>query len=187
MAPAVVGASQLRGGDSPGPARNRDHCLNRSEVYALTREAINKRKHLGDVKGVCAHLFDDSFSAQSDYIRENLATAFIVVGDNCRERKHLGQHAARFDRVFSLKRRTLYDEYHASAGRYGDTKPCRKRRFSRAAQVRDQPAQQERLGDQSVQDSPLRKEKDLLPHQGVGGVRPGQENGQARQEEQSQQ
>nr|WAK98548.1 ORF45 Ld-lef11 [Lymantria dispar multiple nucleopolyhedrovirus] len=68
MAPAVVGASQLRGGDSPGPARNRDHCLNRSEVYALTREAINKRKHLGDVKGVCAHLFDDSFSAQSDYI-----------------------------------------------------------------------------------------------------------------------
>ncbi|UOQ18820.1 LEF-11 [Olene mendosa nucleopolyhedrovirus] len=155
---ATVGdaSTQLCGGDSQSPARNRDHCLNRSEVYALLREVINKRKHLGDVKNVCAHLFDDSFSTQSEYIRENLASAFIVVGDNCHAPKHLGLHAARFDRVFSLKRRTLYDEYYASAARYGDTaKPCRKRRFSRVAQIRNEPAQQERLGDMPVQDSAL--------------------------------
>nr|ANS70925.1 late expression factor 11 [Lymantria dispar multiple nucleopolyhedrovirus] len=191
-------STKLCDGHPERVARNRNHCLTRSEVYALLRETINKRKHCGDTRNVCAHLFDEAFVDQIDYIRENLATAFIVVGDNCKERKCLAQHDTRFDRIFSLKQRSLQSEYQLSANRYGERfrfesgqrqRRCRPRREHErlAAQVREQQSEQDRVRDNPVQNSVVRKKEDSLSHQSVGGAQCRQEDGEARQEEQPQQ
>lgn len=97
---------------------NQRCCVTRSEIYALVREVINKRKHLGLVDGVCDHLSDKGFVEQIKYIRENLNQAFISVSDNREQRKRLSNHVQRLNNIFHLNH-CLNKEYSHSISKYG--------------------------------------------------------------------
>ncbi|AKR17344.1 LEF-11 [Urbanus proteus nucleopolyhedrovirus] len=105
-------------GDSglQGIKKYNQQCLTRSEICALWREAINARKHSGDVRGVCDHLFEGDYKWQIKYIREKLEHTSIVCDDYC-TRKHLGAHSSKINRLFKSKK-TLLEEYNINAGRY---------------------------------------------------------------------
>ncbi|QHB21706.1 lef11 [Artaxa digramma nucleopolyhedrovirus] len=107
-------ASQNCVGDAAGIVESHKRsccCLTRSEVYALVREVINKRKHCDDVDSVCDHVNSVGFTTiQMKYIRENLKRAFIIVGDDCTQRKRLDLHARRLENIFNLNT-VLEDEY----------------------------------------------------------------------------
>ncbi|QWO71597.1 LEF11 [Orgyia pseudotsugata single capsid nuclopolyhedrovirus] len=99
--------------DSVGDATRADEhceCLTRSEVYALVREVINKRKHTNDTASVCDHVESVGFEAQTAYIRENLERVVISVGDGRPRRKHLSLHSRRLQNIFNLKV-NLEEEY----------------------------------------------------------------------------
>ncbi|QUJ09235.1 lef11 protein [Gynaephora ruoergensis nucleopolyhedrovirus] len=95
-----------RFGDASGnielKKRSSSWCLTRSEVYALVREVINKRKHFDDTDNVCDHVNSVGFSTQIKYIRENLEKAFIIVGDDCTQRKRLDSYTRRLENIFEL-------------------------------------------------------------------------------------
>nr|QGX02394.1 lef-11 [Mamestra configurata nucleopolyhedrovirus A] len=93
--------------DEPRPeAANVDHqrnsqcCLTRSEVYALVREVINKRKHHNLVTNVCDHVFDDGFEEQLKYIRANIK---------------------KINKIFKLNK-SLETEYKQSIDKYGSNR-----------------------------------------------------------------
>ncbi|QYC92765.1 Late expression factor 11 [Trabala vishnou gigantina nucleopolyhedrovirus] len=77
-------------------------CLTRSEVYALVREVVNKRKHTGHTRGVCDHMGTQEFQAQIEYIRKNLKGAVIIVGDDRQQNKRLEAHLQRLLNIFNL-------------------------------------------------------------------------------------
>ncbi|UJZ88975.1 lef-11 [Erannis ankeraria nucleopolyhedrovirus] len=96
---------------------NCEHCLTRSEVYALVRESINKRKHIGGYEGVCDHVNSIGFEAQIEYIRENLKTARIIVGDGYTQCKRLEPHLSRLNNIFNLNT-DLQAEYSFCINKY---------------------------------------------------------------------
>ncbi|AIU41267.1 lef-11 [Sucra jujuba nucleopolyhedrovirus] len=85
-------------------------CLTRSEVYALVREAINKRKHNNDTDGVCDHMDSSGFEAQIEYIRQNLKNTFIIANEDRARCKRIDIHLRRFNEIFK-KRNVLEEEY----------------------------------------------------------------------------
>nr|AOL57033.1 LEF11 [Chrysodeixis includens nucleopolyhedrovirus]AOL57174.1 LEF11 [Chrysodeixis includens nucleopolyhedrovirus]QGW49162.1 LEF11 [Chrysodeixis includens nucleopolyhedrovirus]QGW49442.1 LEF11 [Chrysodeixis includens nucleopolyhedrovirus]QGW49582.1 LEF11 [Chrysodeixis includens nucleopolyhedrovirus] len=105
--------------DEPSrPEKYSQCCLTRSEIYALLREIINKRKHTGDVTNVCDHVFDDGFATQFDYIRNNLDKALITVGGQRTQCKRVKCHHLKLKRIFHLNK-SLETEYQESSNRYG--------------------------------------------------------------------
>nr|QBI90251.1 lef-11 [Trichoplusia ni single nucleopolyhedrovirus] len=111
--------NQRYSNDEPSrPEKYSQCCLTRSEIYALLRETINKRKHTGDVANVCAHAFDDGFAAQFDYIRNNLDKALITVGGQRTQCKRVQCHHLKLKRIFHLNK-SLETEYEESSNRYG--------------------------------------------------------------------
>nr|AGE61291.1 LEF-11 [Chrysodeixis chalcites nucleopolyhedrovirus]AGE61740.1 LEF-11 [Chrysodeixis chalcites nucleopolyhedrovirus] len=100
------------------PEKYSQCCLTRSEIYALVRETINKRKHTGDVTNVCDHVFDDGFATQFDYIRNNLDKALITVGGQRTQCKRVQCHHLKLKRIFHLNK-SLETEYKQSSNRYG--------------------------------------------------------------------
>ncbi|ABI35709.1 late expression factor 11 [Ectropis obliqua nucleopolyhedrovirus] len=95
-------------------ARTIEHsqCLTRSEVYALLREVINKRKHENDHEGVCDHINSIDFQAQLDYIRQNIEKAYAIVGDGgVNTFKSFAPHLMKLENIFNLQS-TLEGEYH---------------------------------------------------------------------------
>jgi hypothetical protein len=103
--------------DAAGTEKYNQCCLTRSEIYALVRETINKRKHTGDVKNVCDHVFDRGFSTQIEYIRNNLDKALITVGGQRAQCKRLHSHGQKLNRIFKLNK-SLEDEYLESSTKY---------------------------------------------------------------------
>ncbi|AGR56780.1 lef11 [Hemileuca sp. nucleopolyhedrovirus] len=97
-------------GDASRIDENRECCLTRSEVYALLREVINKRKHFGLVDGVCDHVNSVGFQAQFEYIRKNIERVFVIDGDGRTQRKRLAQHISRLENLFKLNT-SLEEEY----------------------------------------------------------------------------
>lgn len=91
-------------------------CITRSEIYALLREVINKRKNGGDYNGICAHIFEDSFDQQIKYIRENIKSA-SVTADRDHNRKRLAPHRKRIEKTFNLNI-NLQTEYQESLRKY---------------------------------------------------------------------
>jgi agmatine/peptidylarginine deiminase len=92
-------------------------CLTRSEIYALVRETIMKRKHDWCVDGVCDHLLDSNFDKQMKYIRDNLKKARIFTGDSGRC-KRLFLHTQRLQNIFD-KNNSLEEEYNKCVAKYG--------------------------------------------------------------------
>ncbi|AIE47846.1 lef11 [Peridroma alphabaculovirus] len=92
-------------------------CLTRSEVYALVREVINKRKHGGDVANVCDHAFDAGFQEQLKYIRANIDKALITVGGERTQCKHLSVHVHKINKIFNLNK-SLEAEYKDAVSKY---------------------------------------------------------------------
>ena len=92
-------------------------CLTRSEIYALVRETIMKRKHDWLVDGVCDHLLDGNFDKQMKYIRDNLKKARIFTGDSG-QCKRLFIHTRRLQNIFD-KKNSLEEEYNKCIIKYG--------------------------------------------------------------------
>ncbi|AXS67693.1 lef-11 [Cryptophlebia peltastica nucleopolyhedrovirus] len=101
-----------------------ESCVTRSEIYALVREVINKRKHSGDYTGVCAHIFEEAFETQMKYIRDNLKSAFVIA-DCSQNRKRLVSHHKRIENVFNLNT-DLFTEYKRSSSRYNGASNTRR-------------------------------------------------------------
>ncbi|AUV65395.1 LEF-11 [Alphabaculovirus myunipunctae] len=93
-------------------------CLTRSEVYALMREVINKRKHCNQFTDVTAHVFDANFKEQLKYIRANIDRAVITVGGERKHCKRLSAHVKKINKIFTLNK-SLEAEYKSSIGKYG--------------------------------------------------------------------
>jgi Baculovirus LEF-11 protein len=98
---------------------NNQCCLTRSEVYALVREVINKRKHNNLVANVCDHVFDNGFSEQLKYIRANIDKALITVGGEHKHCKRLSAHVQKIDKIFTLNK-SLEAEYKSAVNKYGN-------------------------------------------------------------------
>ncbi|AIZ48685.1 lef-11 [Agrotis segetum nucleopolyhedrovirus B] len=92
-------------------------CLTRSEVYALVREVINKRKHNNLVSNVCAHVFEPGFAEQVEYIRANIDKALITVGGEHTHCKRLSAHVQKLNKIFALNT-NLETEYQAAVSKY---------------------------------------------------------------------
>ncbi|BAC67263.1 late expression factor 11 [Adoxophyes honmai nucleopolyhedrovirus] len=91
-------------------------CLTRSDVYALVKETINKRKHDGEFCNITAHIFDEGFEQQKEYIREKLSTASIVT--DCRQnRKRLALHRKKIESIFNIHT-SLQEEFNSCSRRY---------------------------------------------------------------------
>ncbi|AHH82617.1 LEF-11 [Buzura suppressaria nucleopolyhedrovirus] len=98
-----------------------EHCLTRSEVYALVREVINKRKHTDDTDSVCDHIDSPGFQAQINYIREILARTIVIENNNGVQCKRLDYHWNRFNDIFH-KNSSLENEYRYCVNRNGWTR-----------------------------------------------------------------
>ncbi|QNV47840.1 late expression factor 11 [Alphabaculovirus altersperidaniae] len=92
-------------------------CLTRSEVYAIVREVINKRKHNNDVSNVWAHIFEPGFQEQVGYIRANIDKALITVGGEQPHCKRLSYHVKKLNKIFNLNK-TLESEYKDAVDKY---------------------------------------------------------------------
>jgi hypothetical protein len=92
--------------------------LTRSEVYALVREVINKRKHNNLVTSVCDHVFDAGFEEQLKYIRANIDKALITVGGEHKHCKRLASHIQKINKIFKLNK-SLEAEYKQAIHKYG--------------------------------------------------------------------
>ncbi|AAZ38297.1 LEF-11 [Agrotis segetum nucleopolyhedrovirus A] len=103
------------------PQENNQCCLTRSEVYALVREIINKKKHDGEVENVCAHVFDSGFADQLTYIRANIDKALITVGGEHTHCKRVSAHVQKIEKIFNLNT-SLEVEYQAAASKYDNDK-----------------------------------------------------------------
>ncbi|AKC91732.1 lef11 [Lambdina fiscellaria nucleopolyhedrovirus] len=111
-------ARQYRAGHAPRTYENCERCLTRSEIYALVREVINRRKHENETEGVCDHVFAAGFEQHMQYIRENLEKTHFIVNDDCALRKRpLKPHLARLQNVFNLNQ-SLASEYSFAVNRY---------------------------------------------------------------------
>ncbi|AKN81000.1 Late expression facto 11 [Lonomia obliqua multiple nucleopolyhedrovirus] len=84
-------------------------CTNRSEIWALIKELTNKRKKELNIKNIDAHVLEDKFEDQYEYIRANLSCATIIT-DKCWRRK-LCVHDRRILRILKIKK-TLREEYN---------------------------------------------------------------------------
>ncbi|AFL64990.1 lef-11 [Mamestra brassicae multiple nucleopolyhedrovirus] len=103
------------------PQKNSQCCLTRSEVYALVREVINKRKHHNLFTNVCDHVFDDGFEEQLKYIRANIDKALITVGGEHKHCKRLAAHIKKINKIFKLNK-SLETEYKQSIDKYGSNR-----------------------------------------------------------------
>ncbi|AYN45067.1 lef-11 [Alphabaculovirus alterspexiguae] len=92
-------------------------CVTRSEIYALVREVINKRKHDNFVTNVYAHIFESGFADQLDYIRANIDKVLIIIGGEQTQRKRLTAHVEKLNKIFNLNT-DLETEYRTAAGKY---------------------------------------------------------------------
>ncbi|AWW14392.1 lef-11 [Hyposidra talaca nucleopolyhedrovirus] len=118
---------------------HREHCLTRSEVYALVREVINKRKHTNDTDGVCDHIDSPGFQAQIKYIREILSRTIVIVNDDQVQCKRLDLHSKRLSDIFN-KKSALEEEYRYCVKRNGWIRASESDR--RGGQIRKQRIQQ---------------------------------------------
>lgn len=92
--------------------------MTRSEVYALVREVINKRKHDNSVNNVCAHIFESGFADQLEYIRANIDKVLIIIGGQQTQHcKRLTAHVEKLNQIFNLNA-NLEQEYRTAAGKY---------------------------------------------------------------------
>jgi Baculovirus LEF-11 protein len=81
---------------------------------------INKRKRDLNVTNIDAHMFDDRFDDQFQYIRANLSRTSVIT-DKCCGRK-LCAHENRLLRVLKINK-SLQEEYNAVVqSRYTNTK-----------------------------------------------------------------
>ncbi|ABY65781.1 late expression factor 11 [Orgyia leucostigma nucleopolyhedrovirus] len=94
-------------------------CLTRSEVYALVREVINKRKHSNDIDGVCDHIESVGFQAQIAYIREYIEKLTVITGDGRSGRKRLNSHIRRLENIFNLNKSLEQEYYYCTTVRNG--------------------------------------------------------------------
>ncbi|AOT85571.1 lef-11 [Cyclophragma undans nucleopolyhedrovirus] len=83
-------------------------CLTRSELYALVRECINKRKCKMETLNIDAHMLDVSFEELNGYIRAKLSDATLIT-DKCSNR-NVCSHQRRIKRILQIEK-SLFEEY----------------------------------------------------------------------------
>nr|AFS51991.1 DekiORF114 [Dendrolimus kikuchii nucleopolyhedrovirus] len=85
-------------------------CLTRSEVYALVRECINRRKCEMKTRNVDAHMLDVKFEELNEYIRAKLSDATVIT-DKCSKR-NVCSHQRRIKRILQIEK-SLFEEYRS--------------------------------------------------------------------------